>query len=367
MFDVGCEWLHSADINPVTKLAQAEGFEVVACPPHWTEHSNQRDFPVEDQRHFQASLREFDLRVAEAAERCTDSAAGDCLAKGNRWNTLIDAVSSYISGAELSRISVYDLDSYMDTGVNWKVRQGLGCLVARLADDCDLVLDTEVRRIDYSGADIVIETSRGRLQSKRLVCTVPTSLLARETPQFSPRLPRKTDAAAGLPLGNAEKVMLAVAEPEMLPLDGHMFGAVNRTGTGSYDIRPLGQPCIEGFFGGRLAEGLCRSDALSEFAVDELVGLLGSSFRRKVRSLAASNWTSDEYSRGSYSFALPGRACDRAVLAAPVDDRLFFAGEATSPHFFSTMHGAYETGLRAAAEVLRSCGRGRSDSHSHSV
>jgi monoamine oxidase len=40
------------------------------------------------------------------------------------------------------------------------------------------------------------------------------------------------------------------------------------------------------------------------------------------------------------------------VLAAPVDGRLFFAGEATSPHFFSTAHGARDSGDRAAEEVL---------------
>ena len=43
---------------------------------------------------------------------------------------------------------------------------------------------------------------------------------------------------------------------------------------------------------------------------------------------------------------------DRAVLAAPIDGRLFFAGEATSPHFFSTAHGARDSGERAAREVL---------------
>ncbi len=53
---------------------------------------------------------------------------------------------------------------------------------------------------------------------------------------------------------------------------------------------------------------------------------------------------------GSYSYALPGHAGDRAVLAAPVDDRLFFAGEACSANDFSTAHGAYLTG-RAAAEA----------------
>ena len=43
-----------------------------------------------------------------------------------------------------------------------------------------------------------------------------------------------------------------------------------------------------------------------------------------------------------------------AVLAAPVDGRLFFAGEATSPEFFSTAHGARDSGERAAKEVLAS-------------
>ena len=45
-------------------------------------------------------------------------------------------------------------------------------------------------------------------------------------------------------------------------------------------------------------------------------------------------------------------ACCGAALAAPVDGRLFFAGEAVSPHAFSTAHGAWETGLRAADEVV---------------
>jgi monoamine oxidase len=42
------------------------------------------------------------------------------------------------------------------------------------------------------------------------------------------------------------------------------------------------------------------------------------------------------------------------VLAVPVDGRLFFAGEATSPDFFTTAHGARDSGERAAEEVLTS-------------
>jgi monoamine oxidase len=55
---------------------------------------------------------------------------------------------------------------------------------------------------------------------------------------------------------------------------------------------------------------------------------------------------------GSYSYALPGHAGDRAILARPVDNRLFFAGEACSPDYFSTAHGGYLTGRAAAEQAL---------------
>jgi monoamine oxidase len=55
---------------------------------------------------------------------------------------------------------------------------------------------------------------------------------------------------------------------------------------------------------------------------------------------------------GAYSYALPGHAAARQVLARPFDDRLFFAGEATSAGDFSTAHGAHDSGVRAANEAI---------------
>ena len=88
-------------------------------------------------------------------------------------------------------------------------------------------------------------------------------------------------------------------------------------------------------------------------AIDEIVSYLGNDFRRKLKPLAESRWAHDPWAHGSYSHALPGRAGERTVLAAPVDDRLFFAGEATSPNFFTTAHGARDSGERAAKEVMQ--------------
>ena len=93
---------------------------------------------------------------------------------------------------------------------------------------------------------------------------------------------------------------------------------------------------------------------MTAFATDELAALRGNDIRKQLTPLAASSWRADPFARGSYSYARPGHADDRAALVEPVDGRIFFAGEATSPKFFSTVHGAYETGLRAAEQALDS-------------
>jgi monoamine oxidase len=167
-------------------------------------------------------------------------------------------------------------------------------------------------------------------------------------------LPAKIDAARGLPLGLADKVTLALEQPESLPKDGNLRGPTMRTAMGSYHLRPFGQACIEGFFGGRFARELedAGEGAIAAQAIDEIVAMLGSDYRRRLKPLAESRWAHDPFARGSYSHALPGQAGQRAVLATPVDGRLFFAGEATSPNFFSTAHGARDSGERAAREIL---------------
>ena len=183
---------------------------------------------------------------------------------------------------------------------------------------------------------------------------MPTNLIAQEAIRLHPALPQKVDAASGLPLGLADKVMLALDEPEALPQEGNLRGATMRTEMGTYHLRPFGQPCIEGFFGGRFAKTLedAGDGAIAAHSIDEIAGFLGNDFRRKLKPLKESRWAHDPFARGSYSHALPGHADKRAVLAAPVDGSLFFAGEATSSNFFSTAHGARDSGERAAGEVL---------------
>jgi monoamine oxidase len=355
-FDLGCGWLHSADENSFVKIARQLNFEIDKTRPPWREQSFDVGFPVAERMDFIRSLDAFYDRAEEAAKSGRDSAASLYLEPGNRWNPMIDALSTYINGCELDQVSILDMDAYEDTEINWRVRRGYGALMAAYGAPCPLALKCAVTLIDHSGKRVRIETSRGRLSADRVIVTVPTNLIADEALRFHPALPAKVDAARGLPLGLADKVVLALDQPEALPKDGNLRGATMRTAMGSFHLRPFGQPCIEGYFGGSFARALedAGDGALAAQSIDEITALLGNDFRRKLKPLAQSRWAHDPFARGSYSHALPGHAGKRAVLAASVDNRLFFAGEATSPNFFSTAHGARDSGERAAGEALAS-------------
>jgi monoamine oxidase len=357
-FDLGCGWLHSADKNSFVKIAEQLNFEIDRTRPPWREQSFDAGFPLAERIDFIKALDAFYDRAEEAAKtlakRGGDAAASTYLEPGNRWNPMIDAISTYVNGCEFDRVSIQDMDAYEDSEINWRVRRGYGALMVAYGAHLPLALNTEVTLIDHSGKRVRIETSRGTLLASKVVVTVPTNLIAEEAIRFHPALPAKVEAARGLPLGLDNKVMLALDEPETLPKDGSLRGATMRTAMGSFHLRPFGQPCIEGFFGGSFAAALEESGegALAAEAIDEIVALLGADFRRKLKPLVESRWGHDPFARGGYSHALPGHAGKRAVLAAPVDGRLFFAGEATSPNFFSTAHGARDSGERAAGEVV---------------
>jgi monoamine oxidase len=364
--DLGCGWLHSADVNPLVPLIEGAGFALDRTPPHWTRQAGNQDFPPEDQADFGRAFATFNEQLDAAAETRVDRPAAELLPPGGRWNHLLDAISSYYNGAEYDQVSVLDFAAYEDTGVNYRVRNGYGAAIGAFADLEAIVTDCPVTTIRHDGPELRLETPRGVLAARAAIVAAPTPMLSEGGLTFSPGLPAKLEAAAGVPLGLADKAFLHLAEPQMFEVEGHLFGRIDRTETGSYHLRPFGRPYIEVYLGGRCAAALETEGpgAMAAFAMEELVGLIGSDFRRKLAPIAETAWKADPWARGSYSHALPGHAGDRAVLAAPVDGRLFFAGEATHPNFYSTCHGAWLSGLRAAEEALAALGLRRSASSS---
>lgn len=356
--DMGCGWLHSADENPLAKLVGAAGLTLDRTRPPWESQAFNHEMSPGEQAGFRAAFAAFEDRVAAAAARGEDGPAAALFDPGGRWNARLDAISGALNGARFAEVSIRDYDAYRDTGVNWRVTEGYGRLIERLGAGLPVVLDCPVGRIDRSGPVLRLETGRGAVEARAVILTLPTDLIAAEAVRIDPPPPRWIEAAAHLPLGLASKLHMTVTGAADFPKDSQLWGRSDTPDTAGYHLRPFGRPMIEAWFGGDIARQLEAEGeaAFFAFATEELVHLLGSDMRRRLAPVATSMWGADPWSRGAYSHALPGHAGDRAALAAPVENRLFIAGEATSEDFYGTAHGAWLEGERAAEQALAALG-----------
>ena len=258
----------------------------------WTRPSLEIGFPRSEQQDFGKALGAFFARLDSRGENQPDAPAATLLEPDCRWNNLINAVSTYISGVELDRQSVEDFYRYDDSGINWRVVEGLGSTIAAHGADLPVMFDCAVPRIDHSGKRLRIETAKGTIEADQAIVTIPSTLLAEEKILFTPALPEKIEAASGLPLGLADKLFLSLEDAEEFEIDTRLFGRIDRAGTGAYHFRPFGRPQIEVYFGGRLASELeaAGDAAFFDFAVAELTNLLGTAFARRVSPVQIHRW-----------------------------------------------------------------------------
>jgi monoamine oxidase len=117
--------------------------------------------------------------------------------------------------------------------------------------------------------------------------------------------------------------------------------------------RPDEASVLTAYAGAALADRLVRlgNEAAIQIALDDLTQLFGNPVKTKYTGGMVLNWQAEPYIEMAYSFCPVGAAGLRRVLSYPVEGVLFFAGEATSVERNATVHGAIESGRRAAKEV----------------
>lgn len=358
--DLGCGWLHGGRDNAWSVIAARTGFVIDKALASWDGAGRDFGLSASEDEEAEQALASFFRKADARSDDGPDTPLATFLEPGCRWNGLIGAVGTFINGAELDRASAIDYLRYEPgRGPDWRVREGYGRLIQSFGIGLPVALGTHVERVDHSGRSVVLGTSRGPVTARSLIVAVPTSVLAKEAIRFDPPLAAKTAAANRLPLGLADKLFLAIPEGIDLPDEHHLMGTADAVRTASYHVRPFGRPVIECYFGGQLARDLEGEAGFLAFARTELARHFGADLPKQLHALAASAWARHPHIEGAYSYAEPGGSDARAILAQPVDDRLFFAGEACSRHRYSTAHGAFETGVAAAEAVVAALRRFR--------
>jgi len=352
---MGCGWLHSAERNPLVEIARNAGYTIERGPTAWGKQWRALGFATENQRQAEASWTKLMSKLR--SDPPTSDRAADALPPDGEWNAYCNSLSGYLNGAPLDRVSVQDFLSYDDVASdeNWRLQEGYGRIVASCLPNVTLWISTPVRRVKLVGHGVELDTGRGQITTRVGIVTASTAVLASGVIKFDTTADEHLHAASQLPLGAADKLFLELRGNHGLEAETHLLGDPRDDQTGSYYIRPLGRPLIEAFFGGNGAFAINEAGMMDAFAfsIEQLCALLGSGIRRHLRPLAASSWTRNDWICGSYSHALPGQSDSRRILARPVAERLLFAGEATHTSDFSTAHGAWESGIRAASDAKR--------------
>jgi monoamine oxidase len=353
-FDLGAHWIMAPSENPLMPLVEAGELELDEETEHYTAGHYFEDDAWLPRNAYEDFAKYWDEQFAalhEAADGRDLLSVFDVIDNDDRWAPYFHMFFAQDFTRDVDRASVEDTLAYIRQENDLAVVTGLGNLVARYGSDVPVSLNSAVRKIDWSGRDIKLHTTKGTVRAKKVILTVSTGVLATHEIEFSPALPDwKLDAIRGLPLGSLTRVALMFDTPLLQELPASFTVRTDGDDPLDFRNRPFGYDYVEVAAGGRMAEWMEKSGerATIDYILEKLRDVAGNeAVPNPVRHIVSA-WDADAWVKGSYSCARPGGANQRQVLAQPVDDRIFFAGEASSSDFYASVHGACFSGRVAA-------------------
>ena len=372
--DLGATWIHGAKLNPLTVLANKAGAARVATrydSAVWLSEEGRKldllpvlddlDAAVEQIRE-EADDEEIDLSLAQAVQASRYWARSDADQRRllRKWiNTSIE----HEYAADWRKISTWYFDDDKDyAGEDVLFPGGFDQIIPPMAQGLDIALGAEVRAISPQGEGAQVTLTDGKvLRAGHVVVTVPLGVLQRGAISFDAPLKKKRQQAIDtLQMGLLNKCWLRferVAWPDDVDWLQWFGPSEGVWGEWISLAKCASLPVLIGFNAGAEAEEIERLDDRETIAAATaaLRAMFGSDFPAPVDA-QITRWGQDRLAFGSYSFNGVGtRSRTRRKLAGKDwEGALVFAGEAASPSYFGTAHGAILSGQSAAREILKS-------------
>ncbi len=354
-WDHGCHWLHCADVNPLVEWADKLGAtyrsQDVANP-----------FQVWDGGAFADAqgVQDYGSAIDRAFE--TVEASGldvpipDVLPDAGRWEPSVKLILALMAGDDATGVSASAYADYVDTEHDWPVLSGCGALITAMAQGLNIRTGVAVKAIHQREGGAIVTTDQGDLEASGVIVTASTNVLARGAIHFAP------GPAADLvfqldrvPCGIYEKVAFAMdALPDEIAQT--RFLSVQQSGhdmATNFQIMHGDAPMMLCHMAGSYAHALVMAgpEAMTDYARGALIDAFGTRIEDLIIATATTDWTNDPLVLGSYSHALPGSAQFRRDMITRDTGRVVFAGEAFSPNWQATAHGAYASGRDVAGRM----------------
>lgn len=361
--DYGAAWIHGVDENPLAPIADELGFQRVDTELEGPIFVGDRRATAREVSACLGTAERLEARLTLAVERGDDRAVSLFLPESEPCRDLVaDNVSRFESAVELSATSSIDAGSFRSDDDDF-VRQSIGAFVAAYGEDVPVRLRAVVETISYGANGVAVGLEGGEeLLGRRALVTVSTGVLAAGKIAFEPPLPDwKLAAIAGLPMGLMNKVVMEFRADLFAGTPSNSWvlwdGPEDNI---AFVIKPLDANIAVAFYGGDQAVAFERDDrAALAHALSALRAMYGARVDSELARSGVTHWGSNPWTLGSYSAARPGASKMHAEMARPVEDRVFFAGEACgSPAVNGSLAGAYESAILASEALTRSLAKG---------
>jgi len=280
-----------------------------------------------------------------------------------RWfDTAHMILGPWEMGKDFSNYSCKDymFDYGIEEGTLWHCKEGFGTLFNSMLDKVPVSLNTKVSSIDWSGQNVIIETNKGSIKTKKCILTVSTGVLSSGQIKFNPKLDaEKEESFHKISMGHYNRVAFKFKKLfKKKAKDNYLYYRINSQNAKSpkgmgITIKPSDTNlCIcdpGGDFGKELAkEG--EKPAI-DFALNELKKIFGNKIEKDLVASHFADWSTDTNFLGAWASAEPGAFKYREIFRQSVGDRIYFAGEACAKDWGS-VGGAYTNGKEIAKKLI---------------
>lgn len=364
-FDEGASWIHGINGNPITELAQQAGMNLFH-----TDDDSRKSYDVsgvlrdatsynnaEDELYTILNSMMNSGNATQSFETVFNSLYPS-KSNDRLWKFLLSTYVTFDTGDlnNLSSLLYNEGEEY--SGIEKIAINGYDTIANYLAKDLNIQLNHKVTKINYSEAKIKITHQGNITEADYVIVTVPLGVLKANSIQFEPKLPdAKLNAIQKVGMNCVNKFLLLwdtafwddVQYISYTPEIKDKFNYFVNLKKVDSNINALMTFAYADY--ARQTENMSDQEIINEIMA-HLKDIYGNNIPNP-KSILRTKWQTNENTLGSYSYTAVGTEMQHFDdLAEEVQDKLFFAGEHTEVDYFSTVHGAYLSGIREADKII---------------
>jgi monoamine oxidase len=373
--EAGAEFIHGR-VSHTMKLLREAGISYAEVQgKSW----NSRQGKLNPGQNF---IEDWPLLTKELKKLTKDLSIADFLNKyfpDEKYFALRKSLTGFVEGydaADPAKASAFALrDEWFgdEDHPQFRIEGGYRRLIDYLEKACleagvKIELNTQVKEISWEKNKVEIKAGKSNFNASRLLLTVPLGVLQAGMISFSPELPEKMEAIQKMGYGPVIKILLVFKNKFWSNLTDSSGNSLKELGfLFSSELVPTwwtqlphDTSLLTGWLAGPKAEKLkhATEEELLGYALNSLAAIFNireEDIRAMLNTYRIINWASDPFAMGAYGYATVETPEARKALGAPVQETLYFGGEALyeGPEM-GTVEAALASGEKAAGEILKS-------------